>query len=375
MKRKITVILALLLAFSLCSCNKSQNGEEQATTTGDWRNTIEYEGSFFVDSKTKLLYALDKGTITLWNNSGDGSVLQVLDYNSAESAAIESLEIKDVNGDGANDISTIFSENEEGKKYNLWLWDSANGKYKDLNGYRKINDPVVSEDFSTITGTLDRGIFGIVESIYTFTEELSLEEISVCVSNADEVAKGITTALNLPEAKQAEGEAFIQSTKCSVYTADNKAYIAHTPNGYWYVDIGCVGAYKAISDNNGAFEAGVYVDEAGEITDVCATIYECNIEELTISETSIGNILPCSYDEDGNVLPSNDLAIDASHGEVAKGFTIERNGETLCRMLKSDNSTYYCLDPDLSGDNYYYVVSLNGESKLVEKTASNFYLK
>ncbi len=375
MKRKITALLALILALSLASCNKAQSGDEETKAPSDWRNSIEYEGNFYVNSKTKLLYALDKGTITLWDNAGNGEKLQVLDYNSAESTAIESLDIKDFNGDSSNDISTIFSENEEGKKYNLWLWDSANGKYKEVKGYRNINNPVISEDCTTVTGTLDRGIFGVVTSVYTFTDALTIEESSVTVANSEGIANDIATAFSLDNVVLGEGQAFIQSSPCTVYVADDKAYIAHTSNGYWYIDIGCVGVYKAINDNNGAYAAGFYVDEAGEIADVCAALYECKPEELTITETSIGNILPCSYDEEGNVIPSTDIAIDASSGEEVKGYTIERNGETLCIILKADNSAYYVLDPNLSGDNYFHMVALTGESKLVDRTASNFYTK
>ena len=105
----MTLLLAVLLAFSLAGCKDSTHNTEETKKPSDWRNSIEYEGNFYVDSETKLLYALDKGTITLWDNSGNGDVLQVLDYNTAESDAIERLDIKDVNGDGSNDISTIFS--------------------------------------------------------------------------------------------------------------------------------------------------------------------------------------------------------------------------------------------------------------------------
>ncbi len=377
MKKKITALLALVLIFSLTACDKDIQTDDQTDSPKDWRNSIEYEGNFYVNSKTKLLYALDKGTITLWDNAGNGEKLQVLDYNSAESTAIESLEIKDINGDGSNDISTVFSENEDGTKYNLWLWDTKNSKYKEINIYRNINDPVVSEDHTTVAGTLDKGIFGVVSSVYTFTEDLTLEESSVTIANAENIAQNIAEAFSLSDITLGDGIANIQSVPCSVYIANGKdntkAYIAHTSNGYWYIDIGCVGAYKSINDNSGAFEAGVYVDEAGEITDICASLYNCKAEELTITETSIGKLIPCAYDDEGNVIATNDLDIDTSNGDKAKGFTIERNGQILCLMLKTENNTYYCHDPDVSGDNYYHMVSAAGETTLVDFTASQYY--
>ena len=58
-----------------------------------------------------------------------------------------------------------------------------------------------------------------------------------------------------------------------------------------------------------------------------------------------------------------------------KGYTIERGGEALCIILKADNSAYYCLDSELSGDNYFHMIALTGESKLVERTACNYYSK
>lgn len=371
----MTALLALLLILSMSSCKDDSSNTDETAKPSDWRNTIEYEGNFYVDSETKLLYALDKGTITLWDNAGEGDKLQILEYNSAESEAIESLEIKDFNGDGANDISTIFSENESGKKYNLWLWNKTDKKYKAVNNYRGINNPVLSDDLTTVTGMLDRGIFGVVTSVYTFTQQLTLEETSVTIANADIIAQSIsdTLASGAP-VTLGDGTATIQSIPCTVYTSDN-AYIAFTSDGTWYIDRDCVGAYRIINEKDGGFEAGFYIDEAGEIADICAQLYGCDAGELTIKETDFGNILPCSYGEDGNVIPSVDLEIDSSKGEKANGYTIERNGETLCRMLKAEKSTYYCLDPDLSGDNYYHMVAASGETKLVDFTACNYYIQ
>lgn len=380
MKKKMTAFLALLLIFSLTSCKEETKGDTETQKPADWRNSIEYEGNFFVDSSTKLLYALDKGTITLWDNAGDGKTLQVLEYNSAEAGAIESLDIKDVNGDGSNDISTIFSENEQGEKYNLWLWSSAEKKYKEVKGYRNINNPVVSEDHTTVTGTLDRGIFGVVTSVYSFTEKLTIEETSVTVANAEVIAQNISNALaGGASVTLGDGVATIQSIPCSVYIAKNGdvhvAFIAHTSDGSWYIDSGCVGAYKNINDNNGVFEAGIYVDEAGEMTDVCASLYDCDASQLKITFVSMGKLARLSYDAEGKVIPPEDVSAEEVSGMDAKGFVIEKDGQMLCTMLKADNSTYYCMDPNLSGDNYYHMVSAAGETTLVDFSASQYYIQ
>lgn len=371
----MTIILAILLMLSLSACKDETNNGEETKKPTDWRNTIEYEGNFYVDSGTKLLYALDKGTITLWDNAGEGDTLQVLEYSSAESGAIESLEINDFNGDGANDISTIFSENESGKKYNLWLWNKEQSKYKAVNNYRNINNPVVSEDHTTVTGTLDRGIFGVVTTVYTFTEQLTLEESSVTIANADAIAQNISNALASGCAVTlGEGTANIQSVPCSVYVADD-AYIAFTSDGNWYIDKGCVGAYKNITDNNGAFEAGIYVDEAGEITDICAQLYGCDAGTLTITSTNIGKLVALSYDAEGKVIPPEKPNDATPDGSEAKGFIIEKDGSALCTILKAGNSSYFCLDPNLSGDNYYHMIAAAGETKLVDFTANQYYIQ
>ncbi len=376
MKKKMTLLLAILLMISLSACKDDTNNNEETKKTSDWRNSIEYEGNFYVDSGTKLLYALDKGSITLWDNAGEGDVLQVLEYNSAESGAIESLEIKDFNGDGANDISTIFSESESGKKYNLWLWDKEQNKYKAVSSYRNINNPVISDDHTTVTGSLDRGIFGVVTSVYTFTDHLTLEETSVTIANADTIAQNISNALAGGAAVAlGEGVANIQSVPCSVYVAES-AYIAFTSDGTWYIDKGCVGAYKIINDNNGAFEAGIYVDEAGEITDICAQLYDCDTSALTVTSTNMGKLVALSYDAEGKVIPPEAPDGDEiPNGREAKGFTVEKDGAVLCTILKAGNSSYFCLDPNLSGDSYYHMIAAAGETKLVDFTANQYYIQ
>ena len=377
MKKKITLLLAILLMLNITGCKDDVDTPEETKKPNDWRNTIEYEGNFYVDSETKLLYALDKGTITLWDNAGEGDVLQVLEYNSAESEAIESLEIADVNGDASNDISTIFSENESGKKYNLWLWNKTDKKYKAVNNYRNITNPIVSEDHTTVTGTLDRGIFGVVTSVYTFTEQLTLEETSITIANADVIAQSISDAIaGGAKVSLGDGIATIQSLPCSVYVAEGAAYIAFTPDGNWFIDKGCVGAYKAIEDKDGSFVEGFYMDEAGELADICAQLYQCDVNELTITAAHMGTLVPLSYDAEGQVIaPEEPEGDEIPHGREAKGFTIAKDGTTLCNMVKAGNSSYFCLDPNLSGDDYYHMIAAAGETKLVDFTANQYYIQ
>ncbi len=379
MKKKITLILALLLMLSFSACKDNNETDEETKKPSDWRNTIEYEGNFYVDSETKLLYALDTGTITLWDNSGTGEALQVLEYNSAESGAIESLNIKDINGDGANDISTVFSENEIGAKYNLWLWNKTEKKYKAINSYRNINNPVVSEDGTTVTGTLDCGIFGVVTSVYNFTESLTLEPVSVSIANADAIAQNISNALSGgATVALTEGTATIQGISCTTYAAQSgdssAAYIAFSSDGVWYIDNGCIGVYKTIKDSNGAYEAGFYVDEAGEMADICAQLYACDVSQLTITGKSMGTLAQLDYDKEGNPIAITDTEAEPV-GDEARGYAIAKDGQALCIMLKAGNSSYYCLDPNLSGDNYYHMVAASGEAKLVDFTASMYYIK
>lgn len=381
MKKKILALLAIFaLVFSMTACEDNSKDNAETEAGGDWRNKIEYEGNFYINRETKLLYALDRGTITLWDNAGDGKELQVLEYNSAESGAIESLEIEDFNGDGNNDISTVFSENDEGIKYNLWLWDAANGIYRECKSYRNINDPVISEDKTTITGTLDKGIFGSVITTYTFTEELGIELTNTVISGADTVAKGISDALADGAAVSlTEGVANIQGVPCAVYAATSNekqiAYIAHTSDSYWYIDRGCVGVYRMVDDTDGKYTAGGYVDEAGNITDLCAELYGCEISELSITGISMGIISALSYDSEGAVIVPEIPEGEEPQGLEADAFVFSRDGKELCIMLRAENSSYYCYDPELTGDQFYYMVSSVGEAAIVPQTASQFFIK
>ncbi len=377
----IALLAALPLIIFLSACDEGASTPADTQSSGDWRNKIEYEGNFYVDSSTKLLYALDRGTITLWDNAGDGEKLQTLEYNSAESGAIESLEIADVNGDGANDISTVFSENEEGTKYNLWLWNTNEGKYTECKLYRNINDPVISEDKTTVRGTLDKGIFGVVTTTYAFTETLTLDPVSTVIAGADNIAAGISAALcNGAPVSLTEGAATVQSIPCTVYaaTADGKqtAYIAHTEDASWFVDIGCVGAYRMVDGTEGAYTAGLYVDEAGELADICAELYGCETSSLTVSRITMGILESMAYDEEGNIIvPETDDGETELIGLSAQAFTFMLGGKELCTIAKAENTSYYCYDTASTGDNYYYMISAAGETEFVPMTACIYHIQ
>ena len=130
MKKMLFAMAAVLVAICLASCGAEGKTEEETTQQKeDWRNTIEYEGSFFVNEGKKMLYALDKGSITIWDNAGEGTALQVIKYDTSVSDAIERIEKEDYNGDENTDIRIIYSESEKGTRYNLYLWSDKAGRF------------------------------------------------------------------------------------------------------------------------------------------------------------------------------------------------------------------------------------------------------
>ena len=112
------------------------------------------------------------------------------------------------------------------------------------------------------------------------------------------------------------------------------------------------------------------------MTDICAQLYGCDVSELTITASNIGTLVALSYDPEGNVIaPDAPQGEETPDGSEAKGFAVSRNGQHLCNILKAGNSSYFCLDPNLSGDNYYHMVSASGETKLVDFTANEYYIQ
>ena len=104
--KKIALGLCILLMLPLAAaCGKKMEAEDTAPVkqATDWRNQIEYDGSFYVSREIKLLYSLDKGTITLWDDGGTGKTLQTLTYDTAVTDAMENLIREDINGEGYAD--------------------------------------------------------------------------------------------------------------------------------------------------------------------------------------------------------------------------------------------------------------------------------
>lgn len=259
------------LIFTLTSCNKKagDSGQKSDTGSADWRNTIAYEGSFRVNENTKLLYALDTGTVTLWDDAGEGDVLQTLRYDTTVNDALERFERRDVNGDGNADIRIVYSEGDGGSTYNLWLWNQSDGRYTECPAYRLIRDPDNDTEGHRVLESRDTGGLGILKNTYVFTENLGLElETSVLEGEtqaAESVAQGLAGASSI---REAEGSATVNDETCKVYVASGEggdtAYIAISPTAQWYIDIGCVGAYRTVSCRDGSYSAGAYAGYAGE---------------------------------------------------------------------------------------------------------------
>lgn len=111
-KRRIVLPLCLILcALLMFSCQKAEEGSEtEETREKNWRDSIEYEGSFYVSDGIKYLYAVKKGKITLWDDSKDGNVKQELSYDSTAEDVADRLERIDENGDGYTDLRLIYDE-------------------------------------------------------------------------------------------------------------------------------------------------------------------------------------------------------------------------------------------------------------------------
>lgn len=379
-KKMLCALISAAVLFSLSACDKGDKKAEETTASGDWRNKIEYEGSFYVNKGVKLLYALDKGTITLWDNAGDGKALQTLEYDSTEAGAIESIEITDMNHDGNEDITAVFSSEEGNLRYNLWLWNTKNNNYTYCKIFRTIPNPVISEDGTTVTGTYDSGFFGKLESVYAIDENMALTQISANVSNADEVASNI--ALQLCSSENitiTEGFANIQDSECNVYAVMNgdiqNAYIAFSGDGHWYFDQGITGAYRIIKEDGGAALLGDYVDMAGTVISVCSDLYSCDVSELTVTRVTEGKLITVPVNEEGIPTPyteDSDVAMAYDNALEAKCFEISRNGEHLCNLARAENTTFYALDPTLTEDSFYRLISAANETILVMDKAMTY---
>ncbi len=344
--KKLTILAALMLAACLFSCNadEAEISDETKGAQDDWRNTITYEGSFYVNKETKLLYSQDKGCITLWDNAGDGTPLQKLTYDTSYADAMSSVEFKDINLDEYSDITVLYSKNGDDVRYNLWTWNKEDKKFNEISQYKYIYNPVISEDGTSVMGEKDLGIFGLLEMTYVFTDS-GLEVSERDVTNAGEVAQAISDKFvsGLPT-KKTDGVITINDFECTVYKAtengSDAAYIAYTDEGQWYFDNGCTGAYKSLSDKDGDFALGLYADIAGEAYEVCAALLGKPEGELVICDTKKGTI----------------------GDKEAVAYEFRLDGAYVCTVAKAENGVFYGTNNELTA---YYVISATSEAEFL----------
>ena len=266
MKKFFLTAAVILLSACLASCGSEGKKEEETTQKSDWRNTIEYESSFFVNESKRMLYALDKGSITLWDNAGDGSVLQEIKYDTSVSDAIERIEKEDFNNDGNCDLRIIYSESEKGSRYNLFLWSDKAGRFVECQLYNTITDPVYDSEGGFVVGVTDKGVFGKITKHYAFNESSGLDEISCEIGDLEGVAKAVAATVGGDSIEKIVNEFEVDEKPCHGYYVSKEgkriAYIAHTAESDWYVDEGCCGLYREVGAEDGAPVLGNYVDSA-----------------------------------------------------------------------------------------------------------------
>ena len=289
--KKIALALCIFLALPLTACGEKTKAEDTAPAkqATDWRNQIEYDGSFYVSKEIKLLYSLDKGTITLWDDSGAGEKLQTLTYDTAVADAIENLTREDINGDGYADLQTVYSETQEASCYNLWLWDADDGKYVPCAAYRLVKNPVPDPVSGTVSSVLETEGFGTVRAAYQFSEDLSLELASQTVEGADAVAAEIfRTLIGDMAVSPSEGETTVNGEACTAYTTETGAHIAYTSDAHWYADINCLGLYRAVEWNGTGYTLGHYMEDAGEAQDLARAAYTNGDVSVDITAKDFG---------------------------------------------------------------------------------------
>lgn len=340
-KFALGLCIFLLLPF-VAACSKKTEAEDTAPVkqATDWRNQIEYDGSFYVSREIKLLYSLDRGKITLWDDGGTGEKLQTLTYDTAVANAMENLIREDVNGDGFADLQTVYSETQEEACYNLWLWDAESGKYVPCAAYRLVKNPKPDPDSGTISSVLETEGFGTVRSTYQFTDTLALELVSQTVEGADDIAaKIVRTFAGDAAVSPSDRETEINGEACTVYIAGSGAYgsgayIAYTPDALWYADINCLGLYRAVEWDGSAYTLGHYMEDAGEAQDLARAAYTAG--DVTIDITAR---------EEGFF-----------GGRSAVQYIVEAEGIFLCKLCKSDLGGWY-----VSADGTTYYAISNGE--------------
>lgn len=261
MKKRSTVlpICLALCTIMMFSCGK--NDESTATEESrekNWRDSIEYEGSFYVAEDTKLLYAVKKGKITFWDDGGNGSVKQELSYDSTADDVADRLEKLDENGDGYTDLRLIYDEKGGSVRYNLWLWDVKNSRYSLCRNYSNIENPETGTEPGTVIGTFDLGDFGTIRKTFTFNETCGIDQSASEITERDALAERIGASLGLDSLSLSNNKVTVDKLECTLYIASDAgkytAYLVCSDESDWYADIGCTGEYKAVtSDKNGNY--------------------------------------------------------------------------------------------------------------------------
>ena len=329
----------------MTACGEDNKPDKDDTAAPDWRNSIEYEGSFFVERERKLLYALDKGKIILWDNGGDGSILQTLEYDTSVEDAIDRMETEDINSDGFSDIRMLYSEKDGETEYSLWLWKDSELRFFECRAYRFVPNPETRDDGNVNSSVVLNG-FGTLERVYSFNAEGGLDEESFVITDATSVANTLGSAL-LPDfagVMPADGNATVDECTCPTFAITDKAgtesYLAYSNEGVWYVDTSGLGLYRTVTLENGTYKKGEYVGEAGSIRDTVSKMGENGAEaEITdVEKGYVGDTKAVKYTllrdgtavyvvtvdkglwyysengEDYNVLDSKNCAVGSSAG-------------------------------------------------------------
>lgn len=339
MKKLLCAII--LSALVLVSCGDGEEAEsEKVTSAPDWRNSIEYEGSFYVDGTVKLLYSLDTGKITLWNNSGDGSVLQTLEYDSTVPDAIDRVETKDVNGDGYTDIVTPFSEADGKSFYNLFLWSEKDFHFEECKDFRHLENPVFGEN-GEILQTIDRGILGKVDNSFSFTKELELERASFEIIDGEATAKAIASALAPGDVALSDGRVTVNEEKCPLYTVtaggEKIAYITCASGGDWYIDEHCKGVYRGVLEENGAIVRGEYPGAEGALLKCCKELLKLeDLDFAAVEKGKMGDSSAVKY----TFSAENAFALINSDGR----WYFSTDGEIYSELKSSDSSLGETVD-------------------------------
>ena len=297
MKRLALTVFLLASLLSLFSCADSDKKEEETTKKSDWRNTIQYESSFFVNEELRFLYAFDKGTITLWDNAGNGEVFQVIEYDTGVADAIERIEKEDFSGDGNCDIRIIYSESEAGTRYTLWLWSENTNKFVQCRLYSSITDPVIDEATGHVLGVEDKGVFGSISREYAFNDKSGLDVVKSTFSETDSVANNLAKELYGAQAVKSEGAVTINGKRCEFYTVTGElGYIAFDEDLCWYTDRACRGFYREIEQKDSKVTFGSYVGPAKTAEELCVLIKSEGAEALGFMTGSLGGVKATHYE-------------------------------------------------------------------------------